>query len=278
MTNKKGFSLAEILIMLVVLGIIAAIIISNNKNNTYGYNQLYSFVFNNIQKITGQLLSESASSKLDENDSEFCTKIVEMVNISGNEINCHALTPAEIIANPLAQDDFYISVKETPFLGLTDTVIDKPNFSLSNGQRFYLSRRIPDLPFGYRIMSVDINGTARPNEINRDIVAFLVYDNGEVLPLGKAADDKIYLSVTVSKYNKSTGINTGEYVLSESGNKFLTFREAFCKAGLTSSFLNYCKIVGGFDKDYYVDNACLSTSPTTFCQLRYIKTNFKVRI
>lgn len=278
MTNKRGFSLAEILIMLVVLGIIATIIISNSKNNTYGYNQLYSFVFKNIQKITGQLLSESVSSRLDESDSEFCTKIVEMVNISGDEINCHALTPAEIIANPLAQDDFYISVKETPFSGLTDTVIDKPNFILSNGQRFYLSRRIPELPLGYRIMSVDINGTSRPNEFNKDIVAFLVYDNGEVLPLGKAADDKIYLSATVSIYNKNTGINTGDYVLSDTGNKFLTFREAFCKAGLTSSFSNYCMITGGFDKDYYIDNACLSTSPATFCQLRYIKTNFKVKI
>ncbi|MBQ9244915.1 prepilin-type N-terminal cleavage/methylation domain-containing protein [bacterium] len=78
-----------------------------------------------------------------------------------------------------------------------------PNIITTNGQRYYISKWKFDKTnvspiYGYRLIAVDLNGKSGPNLAKRisgknfpDVVTFMVMDNGEVFPLGHAADNVI---------------------------------------------------------------------------------------
>lgn len=118
------------------------------------------------------------------NNTNFCKSLAAISNTSG-EVNCESLASSAFDGTEPA---------------IVDLDIDNPNFIATNGQRYYISNwdfnaGVSD-QYGYRLIAVDLNGTNKPNKLTADgsslppdIVTFMVMDNGEVLPLGVAADN-----------------------------------------------------------------------------------------
>ena len=209
----------------------------------------------------------------------FCKALAGISNITGN-VNCDS-------------DDLYDSTFNSesgePEIN-TDTInLDRPNFVTTNGQRYYITNWTMNdavsTDFGYRLIAVDLNGKTKPNIIKKtsknvpDIVTFMVLDNGEVFPLGVAADNTQmgskrvqYLTSQVKGYYYAHNEGRKENVPSECFNKkdkdgnkyntcnygvvyvnhtddndkeisFYTYREAYCNAlgyNRDSAYKNYC--------------------------------------
>lgn len=200
----------------------------------------------------------------------FCNSLVAMSNTVG-ETNCDNFASSAM--NNSTQEPY-----------IADYDYDNPNFIATNGQRYYItgwafnSDVSPE--FGYRLIGVDLNGKSAPNMTDTestsrppDIVTFMVMDNGEVYPLGVAADNLLqadnrivmYLNSKAKGYyysyypDRTEGIpqecflQTKDgvkqtcnyavvYLQNDEGTSFFSYREAYCKAlgGKSSSYENYC--------------------------------------
>ena len=148
-------------------------------------------------------MSCSARVTTSENENLFCKSLVALTNNSGVTRCDSAHLPSPVVT----------SESETPTMTIGN--LNEPNFTLSNGMRFYLSSwsksELVSSDLGFRLITVDINGKEKPNKRDAnptDLVTFLILDNGEVYPLGAAADNlsyngkKIqYLNAKVRGYN-----------------------------------------------------------------------------
>lgn len=316
-SNKLGFTLSEVLVSVVVIGVIMAIAVNSIKVVKASYTSLAYFAFNNVQNMVGILYSgDSHDGKLKDNDDNelpsvvtqcknskgqviqvlksdseyevediptcssrgteaatnenlFCKSLAAISNTSG-KINCDNLSSIEMNGTEPA---------------ISSLDYDNPSFITTNGQRFYISEWSKNSNvsnnYGFRLIAVDLNGTSKPNriEVNNtgtppDIVTFMVLDNGEVLPLGVAADNInlasgrviMYLNSKVKgyyyTYNESrtenvapecTKVIKGEtqqtcnYAIvpltNEKGTSFFSYRQAYCLASGDREIVyeNYCK-------------------------------------
>lgn len=206
----------------------------------------------------------------------FCYALAGLSNTgkkSKNAINCDVnnLMPIdnpqskEPRINKGALDSVYSSFKKNSTGGM------RPNFITTNGYLYFVSKwaKMNDSDeYGYRLVAVDVNGTRKPNvstpERARipDIVTFIVWDTGVVLPLGVAADDYFnsdrtrrarYLPSLAKGYNYSNYSGSGSVIpkeCSDNGNRApsgcsyavtsidknndplykMTYREAYCAA------------------------------------------------
>ncbi len=233
---KNGFTMAEILIVLMIVGIIMALSIRSIKIIKSSYASLTYFEFNTIKQIAAELIAgQTPTPLLDEDekpiqlnstidgkngkkltvintdDEIFCTAVTAILNTRGKN-NCTNFFSAEISNEPYLDIDFS---KATP------------NFSTTNGRRYYVTQRIKnnnvsDL-YGFRLIAVDLNGKSKPNSslssVRRppDVVTFLMLDNGEVYPLGVAADNlKISDENTLQYLNsKLKGYNYNSYKITK---------------------------------------------------------------
>ncbi|MCD7780033.1 MAG: prepilin-type N-terminal cleavage/methylation domain-containing protein [Candidatus Gastranaerophilales bacterium] len=261
--NKKGFTLSEVLVCLMIVGIIMALSVNSIKIVKESYVSLAYYAFKNLQGMVTELFSgpSPAGSVIDlsyngikisyltrqcinsngniiqvlKSDDEagawntpYCSARGGEGTTDGNGYNffCNALaqisnTSGTIDCSNLSAVNFENSDKEPYISGLTTT----PNFITTNGQRFYVSEwvapsdtRSVSSEFGYRLVGIDLNGTSNPNitdnsnsSIPPDIVTFMVLDNGEVFPLGVAADNYVlnnnvylYINARLKGYYYST--------------------------------------------------------------------------
>jgi prepilin-type N-terminal cleavage/methylation domain-containing protein len=317
--NKSGFTLSEVLVSMVIIGVIMAISANSIKIVKTSYTSLAYFAYNNIVNMVGVLNSgekviqdnggtlpslisqcRSSNGKVvqvlktdneyyndngvlscsarkdieDETSNLFCNAMVSMANTSG-KTDCNNLY--SVLYNGTEP---YIS----------DLNVDKPNFIATNGQRYYISKwqfndNVSD-EYGFRLIAVDLNSSSRPNSTTKqgglppDIITFLILDNGEVFPLGVAADNITisgnrvikYLNSKVKGYyyeynsartenvasectKKINGVTTNvcNYAIvplqNENGatingkkTSFFSFRQAYCTAlgGNSTVYENYC--------------------------------------
>ena len=222
---KKGFTLAEVLICLLIVGFIIALSIHTIRIVKASYSALTYFEFNTIKQIAGELIAGKAPNDnannsvqttvfrsdimqyvITDDNKLFCEAIYKLVNSSGS-INCTNF--AAVGSDPTIHDP----IIQIPAAGIT------PNIQLSNGHQYYISQHVAagniSEKYGYRIISVDLNGTRTPNYSYQagnnipDIVSFVILDNGEVFPVGIAANNIkigdegraiIYLNAKVNGY------------------------------------------------------------------------------
>ncbi len=202
----------------------------------------------------------------------FCNTLVAMSNTVG-ATNCDDLASSAMN-----------SETQEPYISSYD--YDSPSFIATNGQRYYITEwafnSAVSSEFGYRLVGIDLNGKSGPNKTDTesestsrppDIVTFLVMDNGEVYPLGVAADNLkqasnrvvMYLNSKAKGYyysynpDRTEGIpqecflNTASgskqtcnyavvYLQNDEGTSFFSYREAYCKTlgGKSSNYENYC--------------------------------------
>lgn len=253
---KKAFSLTELMVMMMIMAVIIVVVIRGSHAFSPKFRTLYYYTFNNIKKFAGEVIADASDKTLSTNDAAFCTSMLRNLNTVGGYDDCSR---------------FIDGTKDSPFGSMTKEDLDNPSFSLSNGQRFYVSNRVDELPIGYRIIDVDLNGKAKPNGFNQDVVPFVMFDTGEVVPIGTPAKDTSYLMTYVMSYKVVTGNPTGTYILNSAGKKFLTYKEGHCLAGYPTAYAYYCGA-------YTVDPACAPGNPSTFCKVSVVKPLIRVRL
>ncbi len=255
--KKNAFTLAEIVIMLIIMGILSAILLQDTNPFLPKYKSLYYYLHKNVKKFTGELIAESSNKQLSSNDVNFCSDLLNNLNAVGGQESCNA---------------FYTGTIYDPYNGLTASTIDTPSFTLTNGQRFYLSTRLEDpISGGYRILAADLNGKSKPNETDKDIVPFALKDDGTIIPLGEPINNKEYLSAIVKVYNGESGVTTGQTVMSGS-DEVLTYKQALCLSG------NPVEPLNGYCSPITIDSKCDRTIGSTFCRMTIQKPLLKVKI
>lgn len=208
--NKSGFTLAEVLISLTVVGVIMAISVQTIRIVKASYSSLAYFEFINIQRIAAEMIAgklpnsqkdendkfiqppsriktlpngRGAAAILTDDDDIFCSYLVSLANIVGDN-NCGSLFEVEDYEGEPA---------------IKDLDINAPTFISSSGRRYYITKRVESDDVsdvvGFRLIGVDLNGTQKPNIDRRsgnrvpDIVTFLILDTGDVFPLSFTADN-----------------------------------------------------------------------------------------
>ncbi len=304
--NKFGFTLAEVLVCLVIIGVIMAVSVQTIKVIRASYSSLAYFEFLNIQKIAGEMIAGLTFESMKDSQGANIGNPTTMKTFNGvsyttitddNTVFCKFVTS---LSNTVGIDSsnecsnlFDVSQGASePKLIITDSgegsEWDNPTFISTSGRRYYISRKVAEGTsisdkYGYFLISVDLNGTQGPNTTEYDgkkvpdIVTFMILDNGEVFPLGVAADNlkvgertTLYLNSKVKGYyfehdeSRTTSPEectiTGKvpgkrcnfgviYAPNQNSpgvegkeNFFFSYREAYCSSLGTreSSYENYC--------------------------------------
>ena len=217
--NKRGFTLAEVLICLVVIGVIMAISVQTIKIVRASYTSLAYFEFLNIQRMAGEMIAGATPEILKDakgmnigfpTTSKKSPEGISYTTITDDStVFCKYATALSNTVGTDAENECSSLFDVVEGGGEPKLVIfdngegsdwDNPTFIASSGRRYYLSNKVPmgssvSDKYGYYIIAVDLNGTQGPNTTEYDgrkvpdIVNFMILDNGEVLPLGVAADN-----------------------------------------------------------------------------------------
>lgn len=208
---KKGFTLSEVLITLVVIGIVAAITIPVvygdwQKERTLATLKKSFSTFSNAMELA--ILQEGAFDTwtihpYTTGSWEFVEKyVIPYVNI---EKNCQATTTGECAFNYT-----YLSRKQS---GTLDS--DNYRFMLLDGTLAAI-KTVKYTKDGVEkvkpILTVDINGAAKPNMYGRDIFMFEYYDDGAAGKLVPYGEPELTREQTYSSGDSACNRNSkGEY-------------------------------------------------------------------
>ena len=218
--NKKGFVLAEVLVALVVVGVVMALSVQTFKIIKTSYTPLTYFSFKNIRSIvfllTATVMSDETTTLCKNSNGELVRVLLpDGYTPSGTIPLCSSLpggTGSSVVCNKIANDiinsakatstcsNLYSVNTSTSEPTIANLNPDAPTFRTMNGQRYYVTNNVSkatagaDFEYGYRLIAVDLNGKRGPNTASTanqppDIVTFLIMDNGDVYPLGVAADN-----------------------------------------------------------------------------------------
>ena len=246
MGKNRAFTLVELAIMGVIILVLLLFVLQASNPFAHKFNSPFYDTFKRLRQFSVGMLYDSPDKVIEKSDNKFCSKLISGMNFDENSEDSCSM--------------FYSGSRSIPFAGMSENNLDSASFILQNGQRFYLSTRVEDEPFGYRVISVDLNGEDKPNKFNQDVVSFLVFDNGEVLPIGVPADSENYLKATVKIYDGASGKFTGTFLRDKDSRKNLSYRRAFCSAGYSSSDQQYCATIPT------VRN-CVPGESNTFCRM-----------
>ena len=264
--ERKAFTLPEVLIVMVIVGVISVLMLTmvkpNDKALKYqyynAYNTLQTAAFNIYQDVQDAILYDfkDKSKKFAEGTGsaasrDFCKKLAvqrgsEVSNeygyINTIEWNCNSFSS--------------VNESTTNFSSLT------PAFIASNSMKYYISplqtKQFPDtLSIGnsttinYFIVWVDLNGDRRPNtnkmeNENRppDIVPFIVTTSGEIIPIGVPINDMRYMQayVKIPTETSERHTNTMTYLNAQwktfGGSEYPSVDHSSIKRGWASLYAN----------------------------------------
>lgn len=204
MNKHKGFTLAEILIMLVIVGVITALSITviSMQKAKFGLNCYY--LFRELQITAGSIAAQTDDGTINSKISEQTETTDEEGNKIKQETVKYDLTTdtgfCKFFANSLnsastircEDENLYNATISNIYNGISSSSV--PTFRLINKYSFYLSKHVAggttesgEVCPGYRMIAIDMNGDGKPNKTDDDIITFAIFDNGTVLPYGVAA-------------------------------------------------------------------------------------------
>ena len=294
--NKKGFSLAEIMITLAIIGVMAVLSMQTIKTVKDKYAFMCYYLFRDLKIAVGHMAADSVFGSLNSvtcdkdnlSESDYATCISDAVagNSNDNIIDyktdagfCKSLAKYLSAASKIecGAGDFNNATISSIYGNLT-----KPNFKLLNRNYVYVSsRQVGTNPKTYRIVSFDLNGHNSPNRGGKDIISFAIFDNGEILPLGDPAGDPNYFMAVIkmrttadrnSANNSEIEKNKREVrfpnvcTYSTNTKKNLSFREAYCTvSNVSDNYPAYCTgvlLAGGkfLNSEMNVYDYCVGTS------------------
>lgn len=209
--RKSGFTLGEVLICIMIVGIIMAVATRTIKVIKASYTALTYNEYINIKQIAAEMIA--GERPFDERPAGTTTVLrtdvgYQTIITTNDQVFCETLVDMSATAGATNCTNFFdasISAGE-PTLDIPNDRINSPTFTSTSGKRYYLSSRVAEgntvsTNYGYRVMAVDLNGEQAPNikEPNTsapaqvpDIVTFVIMDTGEIFPVGVAADNYKY--------------------------------------------------------------------------------------
>lgn len=213
MRNRKfGFTLGEVLICIMIVGIIMAIATRTIKVIKASYTALTYNEYINIKQIAAEMIA--GERPFDERPAGTTTVLrtdvgYKTIITTNNQVFCETLIDMSSTAGTTNCADFFATATAEngePTIIIPANKINSPTFTSTSGKRYYLSSRVAEnnsvsTNYGYRVMAVDLNGAQAPNikEPNTntpaqvpDIVTFVIMDTGEIFPVGVAADNYQY--------------------------------------------------------------------------------------
>ena len=184
MKKKLGFTLAEVLITLGIIGVVAALTAPALVQNagTAKVGPTLAKVVSTMENANEQILHDEESTKLSsvaKNADEYMEVLSKY--ISGSSYDTEAVTPTPIWTL-YEKDEFNIgAVKEFKFAD---------NISVMFLPGLFADGNLAYTPKGsfkgcYGSFYVDINGMNRaPNSFGKDLFIFLMDENGQIIPAG----------------------------------------------------------------------------------------------
>ena len=193
---KKGFSLGEILIALVIIGVISMMMIPTFKATMKGNNKvLYKSAFKNVEQSVSDLIMDLSKTPIGEFENappnyNFCMNFGEKLNTLEpmEKANCQRTVNS---ANPIYSEGNanFISTNGMSWFGF------KENFTPSKGpgesDEEYKIKNPNGLPAGTLLIYVDVDGPHKGKNTNdtededQDVFKVLIYKNGKVsIPKG----------------------------------------------------------------------------------------------
>ncbi len=205
--NTKAFSLAEILISLVIIGIIAAITIpllfadfqkqalksALKKNYSVLKQALYRYYIENGENLYSSTVADTAGS-----GKAAISKYMNILNDNNNKAY-------------VAQNDTetYKTYNNKSSINMYN--FDDGQFVLSDGSLILIQNDVWNAgSYGDFFISVDVNGVEKkPNRLGKDLFMFQLNENGELIPMGakgtKFEDANTYCSNTSSNNMNGAG-------------------------------------------------------------------------
>lgn len=197
--NKFGFTLAEVLVSVAVIGVIMALSVNSIKIVKASYTSLAYFAYNNVSTMAAMLYSDDQSVPMKQSDGtnlptmlSQCTTedgltmnvlksdaiynstttphcVDRVLEIGGTEnLFCKGLSFISNTAGAVnCTNLFPVNTTGTePYIEIDSD--STPTFKTTNGQRYFLSQWNYDSSvssiYGYRILAVDLNGSRKPNK------------------------------------------------------------------------------------------------------------------
>lgn len=212
MKLKKGFTLGEMLVVFVIIGLVATIGLHTVKPWEKAYKYAYHRMYNAFSlAIYNHLINTPDTDAFPQDSDALCKMLLDWINTAENVTTCSG---TNVGSNP--KDDKF-----------TD---DTMRFKASNGFRIWIGAQDNKKPFElnqnigsgqtdkvrYYMVYVDINGDRRPNSAewtkNRmaDIVAFVITDKFRVVPLGYPEVDTRYMDTHVVYPSLNTDYSEGD--------------------------------------------------------------------
>lgn len=191
--KKKGMTLGEILITMSVMAFIAMIAIMTVKPFEKAMRTLYARAFEAFRNAAYNASIDSGDTEFFPTAKDLCEGLVEYMNTV--QINCNLPSSNLVTTNT------------TDFKNIT------PHFITSNAMRVYITNSLEhtetddfgvELTTKYYVVFVDLTGERPPNSTiwtekkPCDVVAFIVTDAADVVPIGPPEIDTRYLTATVS--------------------------------------------------------------------------------
>lgn len=195
---KRGFTLAEVLITLVIIGIIAAMTIpslinkTNEQETVVAVKKAYSIFAQAYQKliaVDGEIYPQnldSDASRRSETVGEMFVKQLNVQKICGLSTNDNCFAPEvykyfngeDFSSFNEAANDYKFRLSDGMSVGI---------YMFSNYENYGDSDMLNSV-IGY--VYFDVNGDKKPNTLGKDTFTFWITKNG-ILPLG-TADDNAY--------------------------------------------------------------------------------------
>lgn len=297
--KKKGYTLGEILIMLVFVGIIAILSIQTVKTQRVKYAFSCYYFYKNLQAAVGHMAATTIGGGL---NSFSCEKALD--SSQANYVACVAAGKASTANDYLLDyktdagfckglgyylgtatklsctsfNDADLTSSESNIYGKIGAASNPAteNFRLMNGYLIYISAK--KTPTGsimpYRIVSVDYNGKGGPNKKGEDIISFAIFDNGDVLPVGVAATDTNFFQMAIKIRNimemdsssKQVALNAARFptsIIKTSDKKSFSFKDAYCRVlGDSTAYPGYCNAYASFSEKFKMKFKNGSTTTT----------------
>ena len=178
--NKRAFTLAEVLITLVIIGVVAAItvptIIANSKDE-----EIKSMLKKNHSVIAQALYRYYLEQGYNPSGREFDARTFKDIFKKGfNVLKDYGITG---LYSSGKNPDLYKNYTGTSNLDFY--IFDDGQFIINDGTLIMVEN--PSLGAGKNrvIISVDVNGPfKKPNRLGKDLFMFHLLDNGKLLPMG----------------------------------------------------------------------------------------------
>ena len=249
MRIKKAFTLAEMMIVFIVIGVIIALGVTSTRPWEKAYKYAYIRMYHALSLATyNHMVNANGEDAFPTTRQKMCEALLEYINTANNK------KASECSAN--ASDYLDANAESSKFDVKTGKA---PNIITSNGLRIWIGGTAKSVDgktveyktlnesidgatdtVRYFVVYVDLNGERTPNtatwskEKMADVVAFAITDKYIVIPLGYPLVDSRYMEANVVYPTIDTDVNddktenyTGdEDVVSEA----MTYYEAMVKA------------------------------------------------